>query len=157
MDLEKSAALRKEYTELSDEQLIELALQGKGDFVEGAYNLIMDEVSRRDLEEKVDAARNAAGEEPGQCGPSCTACANEGAVNEATAEELMPVVIILKEDDLADITSALDNAAITYCNDPLQIKGKEYPRLIMVPKNEIDRTIELFGSFIPKSSVLLWR
>ena len=157
MDLEKSATLRKEYAELSDEQLIELALQGKGDFVEGAYNLIMDEVSRRDLEEKVDAARSAAVEEHGQCGPSCTACANEVAANEAATDELVPVMIILKEDDLADITATLDNAAITYCNDPLHVKGKEYPRLIMVPKDKIDQAIELFSSFIPKSSVLLWR
>ncbi len=156
MDAQESTRLRKEYAELFDEQLIELALQDEGDFAEGAYDLIMAEVRNRNIEEKVKAMRSIDGKKTGQ-DELCNTDTNEGLDNANISDQLVPIIIILREDDLAYIASVLDNARITYCSEPLHLKGKEYPRLIMVPQEKVDQIIGLFSSIIPSASILLWR
>lgn len=154
-DLEALAELRREYAALPDEQLIELAQQGKDDYREGAYELIMAEVSRRDLADKVARAPAVESDETGG-DESCEGTPCGGSCASKPDDELVPFMIFLGEDDVTSVSMILDGAGITYCSDALHLKGKEYPRLCMVPRGMVAQAIQLCGLMKLKNSIALW-
>lgn len=154
-DVKELASLKKGYSVLPDQQLIEMSQQDKDEYIEGAYDLIMQELERRGLGDKAGASDPSDIEGPGH-DRSCGAGPCEGTCGPKPEDELLPFLIILGADDMPAIAPLLDGAGIEYCSDPLHLKGKEYPRILMVPRGKVDQAIKLLSPVRFKNGVALW-
>jgi len=54
MDTIEIQELLKKYRSLVDEEILELAAEGRDEFQDGVYDLILEEIKKRGLEEKLD-------------------------------------------------------------------------------------------------------
>lgn len=153
-DLDNLAQLRKAYSELPDTQLLELAQQGKGEFVEGAYELVMSEIARRGLEAEIGREAQRPIDE-GACGQPCKTVCGDVWVP-PSQDELIPVMVLLAADDEPAIGAALEKAGIDYAIDSIHLREKDYPRLVMAPRGSIDQVIRSCAFAGSKATIKLW-
>lgn len=139
--------LREKYGRMSDEELKELLLAGKGEFEPEAFNLLVEEARKRQME--IETGISAA----------------EQSVSPAKAlereleieQESYAILAVLNDDaDVEFAKNKLSPAGIKFNLEPLSFVGKTLPVGLDVAVRQASEAIELLKDFQPKSSIVLW-
>lgn len=137
--------LREKYSRISDEELKELLLAGRGEFEPEAYNLLVEEARKRQVELGTEIAASQKDE------PEAPALAEE--LREESYAEL---AVVNHPEDLACIKESLDATDINYYFQPISYTGKELPVALLVQQSRAGDAIDLLSRFSPKSTIVLW-
>ncbi len=148
MSLEEELKFKKQYEELADYQVTQMLADGREAYVEGAYELLQEEATRRGIKIEVlpspEVKTPASQEEP----------APEPGLDVNTYVQLM---IINQESDRAIVEELLKQTDIPYFFQNLNIRpDKDLPIGLMVDGERCEDTIDLLKNFKPASSILLW-
>jgi hypothetical protein len=148
MSPEEKIKFKKQYEELADHQITQMLADGREAYVEGAYELLQEEASRRGIKIEVlpspEVKTPASQKEP----------APEPGLDVNTYVQLM---IINQEPDRAIVEELLKQADIPYFFQNLNIRpDKDLPIGLMVDGERGEDAIDLLKNFKPASSILLW-
>ncbi|MBI3991496.1 MAG: hypothetical protein HY350_05030 [Candidatus Omnitrophica bacterium] len=145
--MQERAELKEKYRELSNEALLDMLIEGKQAYVEGAYELLLQEVKNRGLENKLEEILNIKIETTNKPLED----------NEATkADTYVELIIINNEQDSALLESILDGTDVTYYFQTLSFRQKDLPVALMVEESRVEEAIGLFKGFQSKESIILW-
>lgn len=147
MDMQERSELKEKYKELSDEALLDMLLEGKHAYVEGAYELLSQEVENRGLENKLEEMRNTKIEK------------NSKPLEDserAKTDTYVELIIINNEQDYVFLKTALDGTSIPYYFQTLSLRQKDLPVALMVEESRAEEAIGLFKGFQSKESIILW-
>ena len=148
MNPQEKNKFRKQYESCPDSQLIQMSADGPEAYVEGAYELLQDELQRRGIETK-------------DSGP---AQVKEINLEIPLASEPQPelnayvqIVIINNEADREFIESLLVSSGIPYFLQNLSIREHTaLPVGLMVEQPKVEEAIELLNDFKSNGSIRLW-
>lgn len=147
MDMQERAELKEKYKELSDEALLDMLIEGKQVYIEGAYELLLQEVKNRGLENKLEEILNIKIETTNKPLED-----SEGAKTDTYVE----LIIINNEQDYVFLKTALDGTSIPYYSQTLSLRQKDLPVALMVEESRAEEAIGLFKGFQSKESIILW-
>lgn len=148
MDIQERRKLKEKYKEFSNEALLDMLLEGKQAYVEGAYELLLQEAKDRGLEDKLEQMRKV---EKQTCGAPSNKVGEE-----AKTDTYVELVIIKSEQDYAFLKSVLEGTDIAYYFQSLSLRGKDMPVALMIEESRVSETIELFKDFQSHESIILW-
>ncbi len=150
MDLKKAFELKAKYAKMSDEEVVAMLLEGKDEFVEGAYELLLREAKSRGLEDRLEEPQEPAALEAEDINKAEPAEATE-------AEPYVEMVIINNEDELASLKKIMEDTDVPFYFQSLHMRGKDLPVSLMVALSKTEDVIDLLKDFKPSGSILLWQ
>lgn len=148
MNPEDKLRLKKQYADLADGQIIAMLGEGRDAYVDGAFELLQEEASKRGLE-----INNPPQQEKEiiklkplpEVGP------------DIDVNTYVQLVIVTGESDRAFIESLFESRDISYFFQNLNIhRDNPLPAGFMVDSLRVEDAIELLKDFKPFSSILLW-
>lgn len=145
MDEKALRALREKYSRMEDEELKQLLLAGKDEFEPEAFNLLVEEARKRQLELGAEIAASEKSEPPAQA-----------MERELEQENFAELVVCNDREDRALIGKKLEGAGINFYFQPISYTGKELPVALFVQQSRVEETIALLRDFSPRASIVLW-
>ncbi len=150
MDLKKAFELKAKYAKMSDEEVMAMLLEGKDEFVEGAYELLLREAKSRGLQDRLEEPREPPVFETENVSKADSA-------QDAEAEPYVEMVIINNGSELASLKKIMEDTDIPFYFQSLHMRGKDLPVSLMVVMSRAEEVIELLKDFKPADSILLWQ
>ncbi len=148
MNQEEKNKFRKQYESFDDSQLIQMAADGKEAYVEGAYELLREELQRRGIEVKDSVEAQVK-----EVNPEISLASEP----QPELNAYVQLVIINLESDRAFIESLLISSGIPYFMQSLNIREHiALPAGLMVEQSKVEEAIELLKDFKPGGSITLW-
>jgi hypothetical protein len=123
-----------------------MAQEGSTAYAEGAYELLLDEMKKRGIEESLEGAKSTTIE------PEKVSLTND----ETKVDTFVELIIISNEQDTVFLKSVLDATDIPYYFQSLSIRGKDLPVSLMVAQPRVEEAIELLKDFKPNGGMVLW-
>jgi hypothetical protein len=145
MDKLELDELRKKYSRMGDEEIRELLLAGKGEFEPEAFNLLVEEARRRQVELGAEIAASEKDEPEAQ--------ALEAELEQESYAEL---AVVNDRDDLAAIREKLKDSGVNFYFQPISYTGKELPVALLVQQAKADKVIGLLRDQKLKVTITLW-
>lgn len=143
MEMREILELKKKYSALPDEEIIDMLLEGKDSYVEGAYELLLTEAKGRGIEgklQKTEIAKEAF--VPDEAGPE--------------PETFVQIMIVNNEADLVFLKSILEREGILHFFQDLSLRGASLPVSLMVAESQVDKVRGICKDFKPGGSIVLW-
>jgi len=141
MDENEIIILRKKYSELSDEALMDMIRAGRDDYQPGVYDLLLTEAGKRGLENKMHGLQVAPQEK--QTDPA--SCQGQGDEKDAFVE-FTELTQIKNDSDVAFLESLLGQTDIAY-----YISGRDDFKMeiktLMVESSRLTEAKELLKDF----------
>ncbi|TBR18088.1 hypothetical protein EPO66_01690 [bacterium] len=150
MDLQKNLELKEKYAKMSDEEIMAMLLEGKDEFVEGAYELLLHEAKSRGLEDKLEEPQDAVI-------PKAENTDNVDAPGSLVDEPYVEMVIVNNEGELESLKTIMEDTDIPFYFQSLHMKGKDLPVSLMVAISRTEEVIDLLKDFKPVGSIMLWQ
>lgn len=150
MDLQKNLELKEKYAKMSDEEIMAMLLEGKDEFVEGAYELLLREAQLRGLEDKLEEPKPSAE-------PVSENTNNADASGSLIDEPYVEMVIINNEGELESLKTIMEDTDIPFYFQNLHMKGKDLPVSLMAAISRTEEVIDLLKDFKPAGSIMLWQ
>lgn len=146
MEMREILELKKKYSALPDEEIIDMLREGKGGYVEGAYELLLSEAKERGIGDRLEDNKETqeVQENPALNSP------------QAEPETFVQLMIINNETDFGFLKSVLGEAGIVYYSQDLSLRGANLPVSLMVVESQVKKTIDLLKDFKPNGSIALW-
>ncbi len=146
MDMQEILELKKKYAVMPDEEIIDMLLEGKDKYVEGAYELLLGEAGERGIEEIIKE-KNEAGE-----------IRKESVLSDEKLEPetFVQLMIVNNEVDLVFLKSVLGEEGASYYSQELSLKGASLPVSLMVAEPRVQEVRDLLKGFKPEGSIILW-
>jgi hypothetical protein len=152
ISLEEKLKFKKQYEELADYQITQMLADGREAYVEGVYELLLEEAGRRGIKTEEKQATENSQEEQVEKIPLKPSAEPEVDVN-----AFVQMVIVNDESDRKAIASILDKTDISYFFQNLHIYPHvELPVGLMVDQPRVGEVMELLKYFKPSASILLW-
>ena len=145
MDTNDLNRLRKRYALLSDEEIKEMLYAGKEGFEPEAFNLLVEEGRKRQVELGNDIASAEQDVPPAQ--------AIEKELEGAAYAELM---VVNDPEDAAAARQVLGNAGINFYLQPISYTAKELPVALMVQQDRAEEAIDILQKLTFRQSIVLW-
>ncbi len=139
MDLQKNLELKEKYAKMSDEEITAMLLEGKDEFVEGAYELLLREAKSRGLEDKAENTDKV------------------DVSGSLVDEPYVEMAIVNNEGELESLKTIMEDTDIPFYFQSLHMKGKDLPVSLMVAISRTEEVIDLFKDFKPAGSIMLWQ
>lgn len=143
MEMRERLELKKKYAALPDDEIIDMLLEGKDSYVEGAYELLLTEAKERGIEGKLQQTEDTK-----------EAYATDEA--EPEPETFVQIMIVNNEADLAFLKSILERADMLHFFQDLSLIGASLPVSLMVAESQVDKIKGLLKDFKPGGSIILW-
>jgi hypothetical protein len=152
MNPEERSKFKKQYEELADYQITQMLADGREAYVEGAYELLQEEASRRGLEIGEKQSKEDYGKEPEAESPERPSVEPEVDLN-----AYVQMVIVNHEADRIYIQKLLERADIPYFFQNLNIRRDvDLPSGLMVDNPRVEEALDLLKDFKPINSIILW-
>lgn len=149
MNQEEKDKFRKQYESFADSQLLQMFADGREAYVEGAYELLCEELQRRGIEVKDSVEAQEKEVNPEAAAPSAELPLEINAY--------VQIIIINHESDRAFIESLLVSSGIPYFLQNLNIREHiALPVGLMVEQPKVEEAIELLKDFKSNGSIRLW-
>jgi beta-phosphoglucomutase-like phosphatase (HAD superfamily) len=145
MDSNELKRLREKYGRMTDEEIKELLLAGRDEFEPDAFNLLLEEARKRQVELGTEIAASQ------QDVPEAQALEKE--LEEESYAEL---AVVNSQEDMEFIRKQLSTAGINFYFQPISFSGKELPVALLVEQSRANDAIEKLKDFAPKGSIVLW-
>jgi hypothetical protein len=142
VDLDK---LRQKYSRISDEEIRELLLAGKDEFEPDAFNLLLDEARKRQVEIGTEIAASQKDEPEAQA-----------LEKELEQESYAELAVVNSPEDAESIRTRLSGTGINFYFQPISYSGKELPVALLVQQSRAEEAIEKLKDLSPKAAIFLW-
>jgi hypothetical protein len=152
MNPEEESRFRKQYGELADYQIAQMLSEGREAYVEGAYELLQEEASRREIKIEEERVIENSREEPIEATPEQPSVGSEVDLN-----TYAQIIIVNHETDRAYIQTILEKSDIPYFFQNLNIRRDvDLPSGLMVENPRVVEAVDLLKDFKPINSIILW-
>jgi hypothetical protein len=152
MNPEEKSAFKKQYEELADYQIIQMLADGREAYVEGAYELLQEEASRRGIEIEGKQGIENPGEELSEA-----SLARPSIEPEVDLNTYVQIIIVNHESDREFIQKVLEGSDIPYFFQNLNIRRDvDLPAGLMVENPRVEEALDLLKDFKPINSIILW-
>lgn len=150
MDQNEKERLRKQYSRYADLQIESMLADSPEAFVEGAYELLLEEAGRRGIKLQEDPGMS-------EDGRIC-AGKDQGRVADASdpVEAFVQIMIVNSLSDKAAVESVLDSNKMRYYLQNISVGGKDLPLALMVAQGSVAQSIEYLESLDLSRSISLW-
>jgi|GEM_PF-4166537 len=145
MDANDLNKLRNKYSLLSDEEIKEMLYAGKDGFEPEAFNLLVEEGRKRQVELGNDIASAEQNVPPAQ--------AIEKELEDAAYAEL---AVINDPDDVVAVREDLGKAGMNFYLQPISYTAKELPVALMVQQDRAEEAIGILQKRTFRQSIVLW-
>ena len=145
MDAKELGIVREKYGRMEDEELKQLLLAGKDEFEPEAFNLLVEEARKRQMELGAEIAASEKSEPPAQA-----------LERELEQENYAELIVCNDREDCDLIRRRLEGAGINFYFQPISYTGKELPLALLVQQSRAEEAIALLRDFSPRSSIVLW-
>ena len=145
MEANELQKLRAKYARLTDEEVKELLYAGKEGFEEEAFNLLVEEASKRQMELKNDIVAAEQNVTPSQ-----------SIEKELTEETYAELVVANDPADVEAIRQSLAAAGMNFYFQPISYAAKDLPVALMVQQDRAQEAIELIQKLTLRQSIVLW-
>ncbi|MGE5308666.1 MAG: hypothetical protein ACM3OC_06255 [Deltaproteobacteria bacterium] len=145
MDDSELKKLRERYSRMSDEEIKQLLLAGSDEFEPDAYNLLVEEARKRQVEIGAEIAASEKDEPEAQA-----------LEKELEQEDFAELMVINDAEEARTVKKKLENSAINYYFQSISYRGKELPVALLVQQSKADDAVGLLKDTAFKSSIVLW-